>query len=892
MNELGYVPGREHRQRPEEDEPRRPQAAPGKRTLTMSLGRRPVQAKGIDMAAATRGDLSAIPTGGGTALPAATRKHFESSFGADLSSVRIHHGDAAGQLGAKAFTHGEDIHFGSGNYDPHSDMGKALLGHELTHVIQQRSGAVSAQGKGGIINADASLEAEADVLGARAARGEAVSVAGACSGGFGVQRADDEANPGAVATELLSELKDEIDAGSLVGTVAEQAAAKAVEAHLMPTVQSIANKMAAKEADKLQKLATNKGKGRQKGGGFKKAIETAAEDRARDLVTNEAPVAGDDAGRIETRADATGKEAGRAAAADAAVAIASAIASEVTSDAKLDAINKTKAKITSQALAAVTGATASLSSEMLSIATMWVEDGNMGGDIRAHLKSKMAADALERAVADAALDTAASAAAKRFSSATKRQVKQGMASSITAGHDDNKEAVEDKAIAAGKGAISQVNQKGVAEAGVGPKMAKLASFVESIIPDAGDLADIDIEIAIPASPGVFVNLHMVGSVQRAGGAGAVSESFVTTKMEMLLGASGGAGIFRGVGEMGGYVESCGPSAGHAFEQISYSLFRRFRQSDLIPAKLVDAMWSSGGLSADDWAEQVEQRMADADVQDDGSIRKRAYVESGVKVGGRAEIDGGDVASGKVGVHVSRGTHLRPEKGDENAEAAVPSKHTTSLLGKDKEKKGRKITAYNFTSSLDVGKYAGGGVNVGVKVFDKDDAHPETEVWTTVSGTGKLKGVNAENWYEFVSTSVSAISALIARARLVYEEKVKGENQVGIKARERGAYADAAFSGLVGGIHVAQANAKNAVLDTAADVLGAETTMKVTYEKRGSDEPKLTIDLFQAKTLSVGASTLASVGGAKAKMGMSKRMFQLTLLPGYSFECPAYDKKGD
>ncbi|MGD2116143.1 MAG: DUF4157 domain-containing protein [Acidobacteriota bacterium] len=40
-------------------------------------------------------------------------------------------------LGARAFTIGNHIVFGQGQFDPHSREGRRLLAHELTHVVQQ-----------------------------------------------------------------------------------------------------------------------------------------------------------------------------------------------------------------------------------------------------------------------------------------------------------------------------------------------------------------------------------------------------------------------------------------------------------------------------------------------------------------------------------------------------------------------------------------------------------------------------------------------------------------------------------------------------------------------------------------------------------------------------------
>ncbi|HCA58489.1 MAG TPA: hypothetical protein DEP46_10935 [Blastocatellia bacterium] len=84
----------------------------------------------------------------GAPLPASLKHEFEASFGSDLSQVRVHESHAPTHLGAKAFAHGSDIFFAPGEYQPHSDAGKKLLSHELTHVVQQRGGAAAADSPG------------------------------------------------------------------------------------------------------------------------------------------------------------------------------------------------------------------------------------------------------------------------------------------------------------------------------------------------------------------------------------------------------------------------------------------------------------------------------------------------------------------------------------------------------------------------------------------------------------------------------------------------------------------------------------------------------------------------------------------------------------------------
>jgi peptidoglycan hydrolase-like protein with peptidoglycan-binding domain len=77
----------------------------------------------------------------GKPLPEEVRAHFEPQFGHDFSEVRVHEGaqaaESAQAINARAYTTGEDIVFGSGEYAPGTTEGKRLLAHELTHVVQQ-----------------------------------------------------------------------------------------------------------------------------------------------------------------------------------------------------------------------------------------------------------------------------------------------------------------------------------------------------------------------------------------------------------------------------------------------------------------------------------------------------------------------------------------------------------------------------------------------------------------------------------------------------------------------------------------------------------------------------------------------------------------------------------
>ncbi|MFJ9640923.1 DUF4157 domain-containing protein [Streptomyces sp. NPDC101178] len=135
----------------------------------------------------------------GRPLDDTTRADMEARLGADFSDVRIHSDSAAkasaAEVGARAYTRGSHVVIGDGGADQHT------LAHELTHVIQQRSGPVAGTVNGaGLKVSDPSdrFEREAEANATRVMRsavpGAAAPVQGArpaapASGVAAVQRA-------------------------------------------------------------------------------------------------------------------------------------------------------------------------------------------------------------------------------------------------------------------------------------------------------------------------------------------------------------------------------------------------------------------------------------------------------------------------------------------------------------------------------------------------------------------------------------------------------------------------------------------------------------------------------------------------------------------------------
>jgi hypothetical protein len=96
-----------------------------------------------------------VGRGGGAPLDESTRSSMESRFGQDFGDVRVHTDERASKsaeaVGANAYTVGSDIVFRSGHFDSSSPTGQRTIAHELSHVVQQRSGPVDGtEAPGGI----------------------------------------------------------------------------------------------------------------------------------------------------------------------------------------------------------------------------------------------------------------------------------------------------------------------------------------------------------------------------------------------------------------------------------------------------------------------------------------------------------------------------------------------------------------------------------------------------------------------------------------------------------------------------------------------------------------------------------------------------------------------
>ena len=154
-----------------------------------------------------------VGSGGGSPLDSDTKGFM------DFSDVRVHTdakaSESARSVQAHAYTVGSDVVFQSGQYTPENDSGKRMLAHELTHVVQQRSGPVAgtpAEGGIKISHPSDRFEQAAESSADRVMSAQPASPAAASPAPASVQRQDDEEDDAVQGTFVQREADEEEDA--------------------------------------------------------------------------------------------------------------------------------------------------------------------------------------------------------------------------------------------------------------------------------------------------------------------------------------------------------------------------------------------------------------------------------------------------------------------------------------------------------------------------------------------------------------------------------------------------------------------------------------------------------------------------------------------------------
>jgi hypothetical protein len=107
----------------------------------LNISRKPLNVSDLEANDQVTNEINDLRSCHGSSLDVSTKEFMESRFGYDFSKVRIHADLRAARsssaINSLAYTLGNHIVFGEGQYQPHTIEGRRLLAHELTHFQQQ-----------------------------------------------------------------------------------------------------------------------------------------------------------------------------------------------------------------------------------------------------------------------------------------------------------------------------------------------------------------------------------------------------------------------------------------------------------------------------------------------------------------------------------------------------------------------------------------------------------------------------------------------------------------------------------------------------------------------------------------------------------------------------------
>lgn len=170
-------------------------------------------------------------------------------------------------------------------------------------------------------------------------------------------------------------------------------------------------------------------------------------------------------------------------------------------------------------------------------------------------------------------------------------------------------------------------------------LSKLGPVLGVAAPSAGDTAEVEVAIKIPVDPsGVG---YLGGRIKAA-----AERQKAGFKVRFELAITGGAKVANLVdigGELGAYIEAQGATPEKAMELVSYGMYRRLRESRVIPNEMANFIWGGstsavGWKRAEKWAAKVEKENIKG-----GPDTGEGSVETGGLVGAKAEGGVGGVA---------------------------------------------------------------------------------------------------------------------------------------------------------------------------------------------------------------------------------------------------------
>jgi hypothetical protein len=351
---------------------------------------------------------------------------------------------------------------------------------------------------------------------------------------------------------------------------------------------------------------------------------------------------------------------------------------------------------------------------------------------------------------------------------------------------------------------------------------KLAPAIDFIVPTEGSAGELDAELRIPASHGVFVGIHATMSLERLEGQ-AVQLGASTT---VTVGASVGAA--HASFEFGGYIQVQGDTTKSALTVLSWVLYRQMSESNA-PKEVEEAWFGSSKKkqTAEQW---------------DAEIRKTYFAKSsdnwaevGMQIGAAAK-GGIGIAKGKASATLQQGRLYDAESIERRSGAKSLTQRFTSLF---KSSRGAQASLGDRISTV-IGQVAlttplaSGSLSVTVAVRQVKDKRGKTATTKYELDTLEVDGTVSCVGMETAASLLSGANGVVDLARKVAERSAEASKHAGAELESRSAQAGSAVSD-VEGYADAMLSAANAASGLALGVpgLGASGQVHVT----GGYDPK-------------------------------------------------------
>ncbi len=246
-------------------------------------------------------------------------------------------------------------------------------------------------------------------------------------------------------------------------------------------------------------------------------------------------------------------------------------------------------------------------------------------------------------------------------------------------------------------------------------LAKLGALTEMAVPNAGDASEIEMAFRWPIDPsgigflGGTIRLKAQNSSPPGSSIGGQGSKNILARMEIVFtfGAQG-MNVGKIQGEVGGYIEGSAKTGRECMILMSYALFRKFRESYVIPRSATNYLWGGGtgmfGASkAERWGKQVET--------DVFGQNEEGYVETGMLGGVSGDLSlGNDEIGGGIGGKVRGGSGTRYDKDSIKSVkgslgATNKKRKETSFLTTQKQL-GRGTRFFEFEFEGNVGPFKG------------------------------------------------------------------------------------------------------------------------------------------------------------------------------------------